>query len=145
MGDEKAQDSGATADALPMQSASPVAYVVGAAVVLVVGGLLVFGMSGADEVDEKEPAAEEPAGLTKEELAERQAHLRRTQAALLAVAAEDAEESKKERKAEQQQQSNPTQHPSRQTAPSPGPKPVDSGKTSQSLDALGADITSALE
>ncbi len=140
-------------DALPIQKTSPVAKVaagVGAAVIL---GLVFFALSGGDdggqaEVSKTEEAADAKKGMSKAEIAERQAHLKKTQAALLAAAADDAEE-EKQKKAEQQRKqaaAAPSPSPSRSSgSPKPAKKPVNTKKSIDSLDALGADIASALQ
>lgn len=151
MADENEEGPEVTEDALPMQAASPVAYVVGLAALLLVGGLVVFAMSEGESSQEEAPPSDAvvdtSANMSKAELEERRAHLRKTQAALIAAAADDAEEHEEERQAEQQRQASPKSSTAERAAPKPKPKPkpVNTKEASQSLDALGADITSALE
>src|SRR5690606_2687621 len=102
------------------------------------------------KADETEKAADAAQGMTKAEAEERAAHLKKTQAALMAAAQEEqAEESGKQaaedaRKAEAESQAQAS-------APKPSgsgsaPKPaVNKKKTMDGLDGLGDDITSALK
>ncbi len=151
-----------------MKKAGPVVYLVVIGLVLGVGGLLVFAMK-EDKAEAREQQAtqtEQAAnaqvsqGMTKAELEERQEHLKRTQAALIAAAEEEEAEAKTKASAQQAAREDAEDPKSsspgtkstgsgKSTAskapPKPQPKPVDNKKSLDGLDALGADITSALE
>ncbi len=145
-----------TEDALPIQKTGKAVYIAGGVGLLVVLGLL-FGSGGDDEeasrakLESSEKAASK--GLTKAELEERKAHLKRTQAAFIAAAADEAEEARR------------NQNGSKKRAPSAAPAhraktggttakrggspkkksaPRKKAPASNSLD-FGADIASALE
>jgi len=147
-------------DALPMQKTGPavkIAAGVGGAVV--VGLVLFFALSGgtssATTVSESEKAVTKTQGMTKAELEERQAHLKKTQAALIAAAQDEAAAEQQaappppqaEPEPEQGASSPaaPTQRAPAPTAKAPAKKPANSKKSMDGLDALGADITSALK
>ena len=137
-------------DALPIQKTSPTAKIAAAVGVAIIAGLVVFAVSGGEDEEETVAAANKSAdaqtGMTKAELEERQAHLKKTQAALLAAAADEAEEDKKAKPAAQPQQNpSPSQPTAQRPAPKPAKKPVNTKKSIDSLDALGADIASALK
>jgi menaquinone-dependent protoporphyrinogen IX oxidase len=126
--------------------------------VLAIGGLVLFATSGGDpkasaeKVVQSNKEAGAKQGMTKAELEEQQAHLKRTQAALIAAAAEEQEEEQKNaqkeaahRQAQQAAQESAAAAP-KKAASGPAPKkPVNTKKKMDGLDALGADITSALE
>lgn len=145
-------------DALPMKKAGS-GMLIGAGVgVVVIGGLIAYAVAGGEPAPERAKATvqaeTETQGMTKAELEERQAHLKKTQAALIAAAADDAEESQKAAQAEQAKQAEQTQEAEsaekKSTAASPAPKntakkPANSQKSLDGLDALGADITSQLK
>ncbi len=156
MADERKVASSNAEDALPMKKASPIGLIVGGGVGLVVLVLVIMGMSGDDEaeqqaaVEETSKAADAKQGLTKEEQLERDEHLKRTQAALIAAAADDAEaDQKKKASAQAQTQAAaPAPNPGSKAAVGPKPKPkpaVNSQKSLDSLDSLGSDITGALK
>lgn len=151
---EKTKEAAAE-DALPMQKAGVGTFVVAGAAIVVLGGLAVYSMSGGtaeankEEATQASQAAEEAQGMTKAELEERQAHLKRTQLALIAAAAEEEAEGRKEKKqaaAAAPAAPAPAARSASTARPAPAPKPVVNKKKSlDGLDALGADITSALK
>lgn len=155
-------------DALPMQKAGSGMLIAGGLGVVVIGGLIAFALSGGEpapaEVKATEKAASESQGMTKVELEERQAHLKKTQAALIAAAEADAKAGKKASPTPQAapvdedvepaprnsatakssttaKSTTTTQTPAKTAAK----KPANSKKSLDGLDALGADITSALK
>ena len=153
---EESKEAVGAEDALPMQKTSPTALIAAAVGGVVILGLVVFALTGGDNKSEKaakveatEQAADDKAGMTKAELEERQAHLKKTQAALIAAAADDAEEDKEKKAAEQKKQAAAAPASSPASAPSPSPKPAkkpaNTKKSMDGLDALGADITNALQ
>ena len=149
-------------DVLPMKKTSSTALIVGGVGGVVVVALLVFALSGGEsapakvqaKVEATEQAADAKQGMTKAELEERQAHLKKTQEALVAAAADEA---KSEKAAE------PAPEP--EAAPDEPEKPATASKSSKTtnstppakksgtaskksmegLDALGDDIASALK
>ncbi len=152
-----AADADDLSDALPVNKAGSGVYIAAGVGALAVLGLI-FSLMGGDDSEKKsnaaasEKAADEAQGMTKAELEERQAHLKRTQAAMIAAANEEAEDSAKKAQAEaakeQERQAaaappSSAQSPSAGKAPKPAPK--NTKKTVDSLDAFGSDITSALK
>lgn len=151
-------------DILPMQKTSSTALIAGGVGAAVVVGLLIFALSGGEsapaKVESSEKAAIAQQGLTKAELEERQAHLKKTQQALMEAAVDEAEAGKKaaaaapaptdatERDATvrsvdaEPKRSGPAPTASKPPAQK---KPGNSKKSMDGLDALGADIASALK
>ena len=142
-------DDGNPEDALPIKKTSNTAYIAGGVGLVVVLGL-VFGMGGGDEEDAKakaeqtEKAADESQGMTKAEAQERAAHLKKTQAALIAAAADDQAEEQKKNAAEAAQAEEKQAAAKPKSGPAPKPR-VNTKKTMNSLDGLGADITAGLK
>lgn len=146
-------------DAIPIKKTSSAVYIgVGVGVLVILG--LIFALSGGDDVAKKEEAAEtEKAadaaqGMTKAEAEERVAHIKKTQAALLAAeqeenaeaAAHKASADAKKAEAENQAEEAPKSAGSKSPSAAPKPKPaVDKNKTLDSLDGLGSDIADALK
>jgi hypothetical protein len=112
---------------------------------------LIFGMSGDDKETQKAKAestqkeADDAQGMTKAELEERQAHLLRTQAALIAADAEETEEAKKQQATQQQKAAAAAPAPAPKGASGPSPKPAAKKPAAGSLDGLGDDIMSGLK
>ncbi len=139
-------------DALPIKKTSSAVYIgAGIGAVAIIG--LIVAMSGGDDsakatAEESEKAANAAQGMTKAEAEERAAHLKKTQAALMAAAQEEqAEEAQKKaaedaKKAEEESKAQASAKPASGSAPKPA---VNKKKTMNSLDGLGADITSALK
>lgn len=146
-------------DALPVnKTGSSVLIFGGVGVVALLA--LVFALSGGDDEAKKqsaaasEKAADAPQGMTKAELAERQEHLKRTQAALIAAANEEAEDEQKKsqetaaKQPDAQAGASPGPAPAKSTAakaPAPKASPKNTKKSIDSLDSFGSDITSALK
>lgn len=136
-------------DALPIKKSGPTAYVaagVGAVAVVVV---LALTMGGEDKQDRatraEQDAASENEGLTKEQLKERQEHLRRTQEALAAAEADKEQETAAPSTESAQQEAPKAQAKKGGSAKAPQPQPENKKKNLDSLDSLGSDIASALE
>lgn len=135
-------------DALPIKKSGPTTFIAagvgGVAVILV----LVLTMGGENKTEKAKRAGQEAAaaneGLTKEQLKERQEHLRRTQEALAATEAEKGQETA-EAPTESPQQEAPKAQAKKSGSKAPQPRPVDKKKNLDSLDSLGSDIASALE
>lgn len=147
-------DAGNPEDALPIKKTSKAVYIGGGVGAVVILGLIV-ALSGGDEgaQNEKAAASEKAAdsaqGMTKAELEERAAHIKKTQAALLAAEQEENVEAAQQQAAEVAKKAE-AEPKAQAAAPKPAggaaPKPaVDKKKTMNSLDGLGADITSALK
>jgi hypothetical protein len=143
-------------DILPMKKASSTALMVGGVGAIVVVGLLVFALSGgepapAKKIQATERAADAQQGMTKAELEERQAHLKKTQQALVAAAADEADPEPKPAPAAAPAQAAPEQSaPASKPAKTPSSAPAKksgaaSKKSMEGLDALGEDIASALK
>lgn len=161
--------SGADAESfvLPIRKTNPLIYVGAVVVALGIIGAVVFSGSGTPSSSpdpEVKTSGDSTAPLTKEEQKERLEHLRKTQAALEAAAVEE-----KASGASTKAPSAPTSSPQEPVRAAPPPAsnkqavapksepaqaetpPKKSGSSEQSkkkaadLDALGADITSALK
>lgn len=142
-------------EALPIQKPGPIVYVVGGGMILALVGILLFALSGGDSEEQKaqkEQAAEAQvkSGLTLAEQKEQQAHLQKTQAAI--AAAQQAEEQEKKAAPQTAPEPEPAAvapAPQKEVAKQPASSKPASAPASQkkldSLDALGADITSALK
>jgi hypothetical protein len=146
-------------DILPMKKTSSTALIVGGVGAVVVVGLLVFALSGGESAPAKVQATEQAAdakqGMTKAELEERQAHLKKTQEALVAAAADEAESKAAAApapmpppEAEPAEPAKPATASKSSKTPSPAPAKKSgaaSKKSMEGLDALGDDIASALK
>lgn len=148
--DASSPQKGAEPDAIPMKKASPVTWIAAAVGVCVLGGLAAVSLGGS----EQPKVSEEPSNGAKAEAGpqlsakEAEEHLRRTQKAL--EAAEQAEAAAKAKESAQPPPEEPTpaEEPTeKKTASAPAKKasPQQAKKKLESLDSLGADITSALK
>lgn len=152
---EAKNGGGGAGDALPMKKASPMAFLGAGAGVLVIGGLVAFAMGGENKSErvEKaaatEKAADKAQGMTKAEFEEQQAHLKRTQAAIVAAEAEEQATTRAAQQAAAARQAEAeAEAADKRPAPKASSAPKKSGNPSKSmegLDALGDDITSALK
>lgn len=141
-------------DVLPIKKTSNAVYIGGGVGALAIVGLVVALSSGeggtkSEKAAETVKAASATQGMTKAELEERAAHIKKTQAALLAAEQEENVEAAQKKAADDAKQAE-AQSEAQASAPKPAsgaaPKPaVDKKKTMNSLDGLGADITSALK
>lgn len=150
-------EAGNPEDALPIKKTSSAVYIgAGVGAVVIIG--LVVALSGGEEAKNDKAVATEKAadaaqGMTKAELEERAAHIKKTQAALYAAEQEEnaeaaqqkAAEDSKKAEAESQAQAAAPQPAASGGAPKPAASNVNKKKTMSSLDGLGADITSALK
>jgi len=148
-------------DVLPMKKTSSTALIVGGVGAVVVVGLLVFALSGGEsapaKVEATARAADAQQGMTKAEIEERQAHLKKTQAALAAAAADEEQAAAPTPAPAPEPASEPapaeparTTTASKSSKPAPAPAPAKksgaaSKKSMEGLDALGDDIASALK
>lgn len=149
-------EEGNPEDVLPIKKTSNAVYIGGGVGAVVILGLIVGLSGGGDEAkSEKAEATEKAAdvaqGMTKAELEERAAHIKKTQAALLAAEQEENVEAAQKKAADDVKRAE-TESQAQAAAPAPAPsggaapKPaVNKKKTMSSLDGLGADITSALK
>lgn len=146
-------------DVLPIKKTSSAVYIGGGIGAVVIVGLII-ALSGGDEQSRDEAAQTEKAadaaqGMSKAEVEERVAHMKKTQAALAAAEQEEGAEAAQQKaandakKAEAQDDAQADAPKSASAKPKSGgaaPKPaVDKKKTIDGLDGLGADIADALK
>lgn len=150
-------EEGNPEDVLPIKKTSNAVYIGGGVGAVVILGLIVGLSGGGDEAKSEkaeatEKAADAAQGMTKAELEERAAHIKKTQAALLAAEQEENVEAAQKKAADDVKRAETESQAQAAAAPAPAPsggtapKPaVNKKKTMSSLDGLGADITSALK
>lgn len=163
--DAGGSDVGLEVSGIPMKKTSPTTWVAVGGGVLILGLLLVWGSSGGESTKASAEPAKEAAGEPRLSAKEAQEHLLKTQKAM-AAAQEEAAQAEARAKPPEAEEAAPEPAAPEPASPeaaaprAPAPKavasqdskppakavsPQQSKKKMDSLDSLGADITSALK